>query len=238
MQYTCTMQMAEGRISEIISGLRRHISIRIDCPPEMIPAPGEYLLAYEIGDAAAIADSFLAVPLFQVWDSHSAALQPSYPIPPSWKLGSTLNLRGPLGRGFKIPGEIRHLALATLNQDISRLLPLINQFPDTDIALFSNATLPDLPLVIEAHPLSALPESLTWADSLALDLSLEDLPNLRMILGLDLHEPIPCLAQAIILTPMPCGAVAECGVCAVPARKGYKLACKDGPVFELNKLKW
>ena len=195
-------------------------------------------MAYEPGDAAATAYSVLAVPLFQVWDSSSAALQSSYPIPLSWKPGSTLNLRGPLGRGFNFSADIRHLALATLGQDISRLLPLLSQFPNTDIAVFSNATLPDLPLVVEAHPLSALPESLTWADCLALDLSLEDLPNLRVTLGLDLHEPLPCLAQAIILTPMPCGAVAECGVCAIPARKGYKLACKDGPVFDLNQLKW
>jgi hypothetical protein len=28
----------------------------------------------------------------------------------------------------------------------------------------------------------------------------------------------------------------ECGVCAVNLRKGYKLACKDGPVFDLRSL--
>ncbi|MBC8508133.1 MAG: hypothetical protein ISR58_05515 [Anaerolineales bacterium] len=232
------MQIAEGRITEIISGFNDKFALRIDCSLEMIPAPGEYLLAYEIGDAAAIADSVLAVPLFQVWDSSSAALQPSYPIPSSWKPGSTLILRGPLGHGFKIPGDIRHLALATLGQDISRLLPLLNQFPNTDIALFSNAMLPDLPLVVEAHPLSALPDSLIWADILVMDLPMKDLPKLRQILSLEHQESIPCLAQALILTPMPCGSIAECGVCAVPARKGYKLACKDGPVFDLNKLKW
>ena len=35
---------------------------------------------------------------------------------------------------------------------------------------------------------------------------------------------------------MPCGGAAECGICAVPFGRGWKLACKDGPVFELNPL--
>ena len=237
MQYTCAMHVIEGRITEILSGINKKISIRIDCPIEMIPAPGEYLLAYEPGDS----DAVLPVPLFQVWDSSSAsiaALQPSYTIPPSWKPGSTLNLRGPLGKGFNIPSETRHLALATLGDDISRLLPLLNQFPDADIAVFTQTPLPHLPPVIEAQPLSTLPESLIWADTLALDLPLEDLSKLRQILSLDPHQSIPCLAQALIMVPMPCGAIADCGVCAVPTRKSYKLACKDGPVFDLNKLNW
>jgi hypothetical protein len=43
-------------------------------------------------------------------------------------------------------------------------------------------------------------------------------------------------AQALVITPMPCGGIAECGVCAVTARRGWKLACKDGPVFDLTEL--
>jgi len=203
----------------------------------MIPAPGEYLLADEPGDA----DSVLPVPLFDVWDSSSgasSALQPSYPIPASWQPGSHLNLRGPLGRGFDISADTRHLALAALGDDGSRLLPLLHLIPDADVALFTNNPLPALPAALEIHPLNDLPESLTWADTLVLELQIQDLPSLRQVLALDPHEHIPCLAQALITTPMPCGALADCGVCAVPAPKGYKLTCKDGPVFDLQKLKW
>jgi hypothetical protein len=35
---------------------------------------------------------------------------------------------------------------------------------------------------------------------------------------------------------MPCGGLAECGVCALPAHRGWKLLCKDGPVLELGEL--
>jgi NAD(P)H-flavin reductase len=42
----------------------------------------------------------------------------------------------------------------------------------------------------------------------------------------------------LILAPMPCAGLAECGACAVPARSGWKLACLDGPVFDLRALDW
>jgi len=36
--------------------------------------------------------------------------------------------------------------------------------------------------------------------------------------------------------PMPCGGLGDCGLCAVDLKRGWKLACKDGPVFDLNEL--
>jgi dihydroorotate dehydrogenase electron transfer subunit len=43
-------------------------------------------------------------------------------------------------------------------------------------------------------------------------------------------------AQILIHTPVPCGGVAECGVCAVTSKSGWKLACRDGPVFDWREL--
>jgi len=43
-------------------------------------------------------------------------------------------------------------------------------------------------------------------------------------------------AQVLVVTPMPCGGLAECGVCAFTTRRGWKMACKDGPVFDLSEL--
>jgi hypothetical protein len=42
--------------------------------------------------------------------------------------------------------------------------------------------------------------------------------------------------QVLIRAPMPCGALAECGVCAVVLRHEWKMACRDGPVFNLKDL--
>ena len=43
-------------------------------------------------------------------------------------------------------------------------------------------------------------------------------------------------AQALVLGPMPCGGLADCGVCAVTTRSDWKLACKEGPVFDLEEI--
>jgi len=79
-----------------------------------------------------------------------------------------------------------------------------------------------------------LPDLLAWADFLALDLPLEALADL----GKHLPDVLPCPAQALIYTPMPCACLARCGACAVPTRRRWKLACEDGPVFDLRELAW
>jgi dihydroorotate dehydrogenase electron transfer subunit len=154
--------------------------------------------------------------------------------------GTPLHLRGPLGHGFSLDDTVHRLALAVLKDAISRLMPLAAAALAQDMAvtLYADSPLPLLPSALEVYPLSALPEAPAWADQLALDLSLPKLPGLRACLGLNLQEHLPCQAQVLILTPMPCGGLADCGACAVPSRRGWKLACKDGPVFDINDLEW
>ncbi len=162
------------------------------------------------------------------------------PIPLSWEPGSPLMLRGPLGKGFNLPAYVKRLALVAMGETAERLLPLAEPGPgqNRDIALVSEAPLPSLLASIEIHSLKTLPEVLAWADFLALDLPLEALPGLRAVLGLEAGRNLPCPSQALILAPMPCAGLAECGACAVPARRGWKLACADGPVFDLHELDW
>jgi dihydroorotate dehydrogenase electron transfer subunit len=135
--------------------------------------------------------------------------------------------------------------LVSLGDTAARLLPIIPIALEQEaaLALFSDASLSAwLPSAVEAYPLSALPELLAWADFIAMDLPLAALPDLRLRLGLgasaDHNPPLHCPAQALVLVPMPCGGLAECGVCAVPAHRGWKLACLDGPVFNLNDITW
>jgi NAD(P)H-flavin reductase len=56
------------------------------------------------------------------------------------------------------------------------------------------------------------------------------------LLHLESFQKIPCPAQALFYSPMPCGGAADCGVCALRTRHGVKLVCKDGPVFNLEEL--
>lgn len=227
------MQNGKGRITEILYGFDDGLLLRVDCSSALIPAPGQYLLADD-----GSADSVLAVPLFRAGSAPEVILQSPAPVPKYWLPGLELDLRGPLGHGFNLPAEASHIALVSLGGGLARLLPLIHQNPQADLTIFTDAELPDLPFSVEVRRLADFPEALPWADFMALELTIEMLPNLRTILGLASHEHPACITRAFIISPMPCGALAECGVCAIPARKGYKLACKDGPVFDLKPLQW
>jgi dihydroorotate dehydrogenase electron transfer subunit len=151
-----------------------------------------------------------------------------------------LELHGPLGKGFSLPENARRVALIGLAETPARLLPLANLAVNRQIAaaLFTDAPLTGLPAALEIQTLAALPEALSWADFIAIDLTLQALPELRHYLGLGTVDLLPCPAQALVMTPIPCGGIAECGACAVPAHRGWKLACRDGPVFNLNELAW
>ncbi len=145
-----------------------------------------------------------------------------------------MGVRGPLGRGFTLPAGLTRLALVAAGETATRLLPLLELCPQADFALFSDAPLPELPVAVEAYPLAEFSAALSWAGFVALDLPLSSLSGWRARLGLAPDVNLPCPAQVLVTAPMPCGGLADCGVCAVPASRGYKLACKDGPVFAWN----
>ena len=236
------MKSVEGKVTEIHSATDGFAALKITCPTKMLLAPGQYLVAHRPGTA----HSFLADSLFPAGFSSHITVGPSTILNTvsseygHWLPGTTLRLYGPLGRGFSLPKEIRRLALIALGDTAARLFPLIPIALDhgADITLFAQVALPQLPTAVEIHPLTALPEMLSWADFAALDLPLESLSVLRTTLGLMPHTQLSCQAQALITSPMPCSGMAACSVCAVPARRGYKLACKHGPVFDLSTLRW
>jgi hypothetical protein len=82
-----------------------------------------------------------------------------------------------------------------------------------------------------------LKENLSWPDFLAVDLAHAELAGLLRFLGLDdPGRPMPFSGQVLIRTDMPCHGVGGCGVCAVQTRRGWRLACVDGPVFDLSEV--
>ena len=46
------------------------------------------------------------------------------------------------------------------------------------------------------------------------------------------REPL----EVLVLSEMPCGGTADCGVCSVAGRKGWLLPCSKGPVFQASTL--
>lgn len=225
------MRTCEGSVRELRLEASERLVV-IECPAWAIPAPGEYLLAQASGSSAPLAAP-LATPLFQ---GHllEGAFVAAAPAPPEWEPGTRLSLRGPLGRGFKLPGRGLRLGLVCLGASAGRLLALLAPAlaQGCSVAVCADGGLPSLPLEVEALPLEGLPELLGWAEFMALDLPRRRLGELEVLLAKAPHLS----GQVLVETPLACGGMAGCGACAVPGRRGARLACQDGPVFDLKDL--
>ena len=224
------MHTGKGQVVELIlrDGLRH---ARLKCPDNLVPLPGQYLLA---GDQA---DSPLPVPIFST-DSALQGFIAVAPIPDSWNPGLKLYLRGPLGRGFLLPLSARKVGLVAIENSPSRLHGLIQPalHQAAAVVLVGDKQVDSLPDEVEVQPLSALPEIIQWADYIAFDVARESLPGLREQLFNGNQAKASFDSQVLMRTPIPCGGIAECGVCAVTGRSGWKMACKDGPVFDWKEL--
>lgn len=205
-------------------------SAEIDCPPDLIPSPGQYILAHKPAS-----DSPLAVPLFLASTSPNG-FRCAPPVPHEWKPSDLINVRGPLGHGFSIPLSAKKIALIAYQESFARLQGLIPLAlkQNTEIVLLSDAKEIDLPEIIEIQPTQSLNEILTWADYVAIDIARENLNQLKEKLGNQNQLQNKYEAQILIHASMPCGGIAECGVCALSLSHEWKMICKDGPVFDLD----
>ncbi len=229
------MAYSKGRVREIRLGASEHTEVSIACPSAVIPQPGQYLLAINPADQQAV----LSTPLFTI-ENTTQGFWASPVGPISWSPGTSVDLMGPLGHGFDLPGNFRRLGMIALGESVSRLLPLIHLVEKNHAAmtLFTDLNIPLLPSALEVAPLASLHDALDWPDYMVLDLPLHCLENLRSMLGLSGGEILPCLAQVLITTPMPCAGMGQCGACAIKSHRGQKLVCEDGPVFDLKSLSW
>lgn len=222
------MNVGSGRIVEVIlvDGCRCG---RVACPEKLIPTPGQYLLASDGSDSP------LPVPIFHTDSAPQGFIGL---VADSWNPGKELSLRGPLGRGFSLPTSARKIGLVAFDDSPARLRGLIQPAlsQDASVVLVCDWNVEDLPDEVEVQPLSALDDILTWADTLAFDVDREHLQVLKQ--ALEKRNQLPAVddAQIFIRTPLPCGGIAECGVCAVVTRSGWMMACKDGPVFSWREL--
>lgn len=205
---------------------------RLLCSRGLTPLPGQYLLAHNPASNAP-----LLAPVFSAGSIPGGFLA-APPIPMTWQPGTSLSLRGPLGHGFVMPASARRVALVALGETSTRLKPLLMAAleQNASVVLVSELDLTDLPPEVEIQSVSSLPEVVHWADYAAIDVPRNNLSGLRDKLGFMEQATVPFEAQVLVATSMPCGGIGECGVCAVTIRRGWKMACRDGPVFELKEL--
>ncbi len=224
------MHTGTGQVVELIlqNGFTH---VRISCPESLIPAPGQYLLA-----GSASTDP-LPVTLFYT-DFSSEGFLSASTLPAGWHPGQKIYLRGPLGHGFVLPLSARKVALVAFDHSLVRLYGLISQAlkQAAAVGLVCDMEVEGLPHDVEVQPLSVLDEVIQWADYIAFEVERESLSGLRQRLSGQDQLSLKNEAQIFIHTPVPCGGIADCGVCSVVLKSGWKLACKDGPVFDWREI--
>ncbi|HEY5982062.1 MAG TPA: hypothetical protein VIU38_01200 [Anaerolineales bacterium] len=204
----------------------------IDCEAAVVPAPGRYVLAHDHESDAPLATELFAL------EYGPRGFLAGPPVPREWQPGSILDVRGPLGLGFELPAEARRVALVAFDGDPSRLIPLaataIRQA--ASVALVCDTPPLELPLQLEIHPVRGLAEVCEWSDYAAIDVDRGSVSELLGVLTRRRGVVGTGHAQALVRAPMPCGGIGQCGVCSVRTKAGPKLACVDGPVFDLKSL--
>ncbi|RPJ55509.1 MAG: hypothetical protein EHM12_12075 [Dehalococcoidia bacterium] len=232
-----------------------------DLSPRLLP--GQFLLLR-------CADRFtcyLRRPIFPApvgVDHLTLLLQPDPDPGLSWLLtcmpGDRLDVIGPLGVGFPLPGAARNLLLVSDVQAIDPLLGQMSRAIEAGIAVTlalggsrTSALYPlaALPPVVEFQAATLdgslghrgpvtdlLPELLAWADLVCAVGS----PGLYRALKIQAEKvrfriEVDFLYGLVAQHRLACG-VGACLSCAIHTETGVKLTCTDVPVFDLTKLDW
>jgi dihydroorotate dehydrogenase electron transfer subunit len=211
---------------------------------------GRFVLA-DLGD-------YLRTPLFPTWvDSggFEILVPPNHPTA-TLQPGARVNLLGPLGQGFDVPMATRRLLLVADTTHLPVLLPLTrSRNREVSVTLLlSTSTAVELypiqmlPSALEVHLVTAdgsaghhgsaldlFPDLARWADCVCIAQDPVIYPTLAEIVRKVRIKPDHHFAQALVVPPVVCG-VGACQGCAVEVARGTKLACTDGPVFDLLEL--
>src|SRR5262245_50801622 len=109
------MKIENGKVNEILLDG----SLRIHCSPDLIPSPGQYVLAH-----SPASDAPLPVAIFYC-DSAPNGFR-SAPVTTQWQPGESLILRGPIGHGFNIQPSANKFALVAFERSIAHVYGLIS----------------------------------------------------------------------------------------------------------------
>lgn len=205
-----------------------------DLPSHHWPQPGQFLPCQRPSEPAEV----LPTNLFKVFSPPDVLVLA--PLPANWYPGDQFSYLAPQGKGFSLPPSARRVGLLPLSVSPARLLTLVKPALDqgASVTLFADLQhkadfLNQLPAMVEVAPLAILDDYIDWLDYLAVDLEREDLERLSALFP----NPSPLFdGQVLIHTPMPCRGLGTCGVCSLRTTKGWRLACKDGPVFPLQEV--
>jgi dihydroorotate dehydrogenase electron transfer subunit len=180
------------------------------------------------------------------------------------RAGDTLDVIGPLGRPFALDARTRNLLLVGSGPGLAALMLLARAGAARGtVTLIAGADDPEclpppflLPGEVEYQTaiglqiadfklqsersgaqsaIYNLQSAISWADQIFAALPQEQLLALREAIGRVKYRWERGFAGALLDGPLVCG-VGACGVCAVDVRRGTRLLCVDGPVFDLRDV--
>jgi len=179
------------------------------------------------------------------------------------RAGDQLDVLGPFGHPFELGGRTRSLLLIGAGPGLAALLLLARAAAARNcaITLLAGAEAPDLlppPFLLPGEveyqtgseigdwrletdasdsqsPISNLQSAITWADQICVALPRAQLVDLATIVRRVKYRWERGFASALLEGPLICG-VGACGVCTIDLRKGARLLCSDGPVFDLRDI--
>lgn len=162
-------------------------------------------------------------------------------IPSNWQPGDSLNLRGPVGRGFNLPRSGRRVACVSLDERMYYLSPLMRQaFLQASEVVYCGPPTPfRLPSWVEMFTLDQWQEWWEWAEYIAVQGSLLAAGTFfNRLVEKFLLDSRRAPIEVLIHGQIPCGGMAECGVCGVPTRRKWLLICRNGAVFDGYQVDW
>ncbi|MDX1378317.1 MAG: hypothetical protein R3307_05670, partial [Anaerolineales bacterium] len=120
------MYAKKGQVVELLLEYGLHHA-RISCAANLIPSPGQYLLAGSASRPDSLPASIFSTE--SAPESGKMAPQRQFiacaPIPEFWTPGTELYLRGPFGHGFSVPPSARNIALVAFDDSPARLQALM-----------------------------------------------------------------------------------------------------------------
>jgi NAD(P)H-flavin reductase len=211
--------------------------LEIDHPPTF--QPGQYFLLNDASPGGAMVPN--AVYPIEIT---SLGIRIAPPTPTGWAPGLILSGQGPLGNGFHIPAITRKISLVCYHSSPQLILSLASKVQSWggeanlfwDLPLDTDTILP-FQSSLEILPTQAVDDAFLWADMIAIDVPFSRLDEIRTRREKTGKVFSGRSVEVLIRHDMSCGGMGDCGVCSIPTRKGgWKLVCKDGPVFNWDDL--
>ncbi len=177
----------------------------------------------------------------------------------SRRAGETVNLLGALGNGFSLPAPAKNILLIGEPPHLPLLFHLANRAARRRKNVTLAIRVPSRRYLPSTAPLDPAVEVLmasrdgsagyrgdifshlndlpVWADAIAAVGNLQFYHTLKTELHRCRPAVSPGLAQALVTdAPLHICGTGVCGRCTVPTAHGTKLACAEGPVFDLAEL--